>query len=373
MTESGKEARMGKKSTVAVAATCACAIALGVPSAAIAAQESQEMIGGELVSTTTYTSSEKAPSPKDRIISMGEEWELESFRISEDPSYEKERRSFRYETTADVAVSQESSKESLFPKSHAISEGNFSGDIPLSAVTSVPVYRTVSGQVDRSYTVSGGLATNDVDALYEAGYRTMNFETRSAAAYGATETQRLDLAYPEFFVVSRDEYGIPSEYGVVLNYRGSESWLEIDHYVATAVYEGDVESSETGYSLVASYEPAEAVAEPDRPEPDPAPFNVAPFAVGGTAAGAIGFAVFWLSRRVKLCTVKNNTVEIVEKIKPVRDGRDYIISATAAINLSDQYFVAVPAKWSHKKEKVEVRANGAVVYSGPWAKRIDLN
>lgn len=348
------------------------ATALVVPSAALAETKTSQKISGDaLTVTTTYTSADKAPAAEEYIELDGSTWDLANASTEPDPNYAKGKKSYEY-TTAEVVLTPEQNAAlyAQFPTTHEISDGEYIGEIPLVDATSTVSYRSVSGQVDRSYTVAGGLSSNDVDTLYALGYRTMDFETRSDASYGATTTQSLDLAYPHFFVVARDSYGIPSEYGVTLNYRGSESWLEIDHYTADATYRGDIETNVQGMVSTATYSRQE---DPIVEEPD-VRTDYTPFVVAGglVAAVGVGLVGFWVTRRVRLCEAVDGGVEVVEKMKPVGDGKRYIVEVKAPIDLRKTYFLDVPGKWARKDGQLEMRANGKTVYIGKWAKRIDI-
>lgn len=349
-----------------------CAASMTIPSVAVAVPQTSRNISGDtLTLTTTYTSTDKLSDQDQEIEYDGASWALSSTSTATDPNYVKDKKLFEY-TTDEMVLTPDQNRDltAQFPATHAVSEDSYTGEIPLVGTTSAVIYRSVSGQVDRSYTVDGGLATNDVDTLYSLGYQTMDFETKSDAAYGATITQSLDLAYPQFFVVARDTYGIPTEYGATLNYRGAESWLEIDHYVAKATYRGEVTSSVEGMVTTSTYDKQDEPIIAPLVQPDYTPFAVA----GGVAAAAVvGLVGFWVTRRVRLCEILDDgSVKVIEKIKPVSNGAGHIVEARASIDLRKPYFLNVPGKYTRKTGQLEVRVNGQTVYIGTWANHIDI-
>jgi hypothetical protein len=168
-----------------------------------------------------------------------------------DPAYRPVSGFYSRSITMDIVPEGINNLEDYFPRQMHIADGQFSGNIGLAQdpYDKVEVYEAFSGQVDCFYTLDG-LPDNDVVRLPKQ----MDFEVRSDAGQDATEVKALALLDVRYELTSTNALGLPVSYSAHMTFRGSESWLQLHHYIVTAYYEGYVQSSVTQYLTVSHYE-----------------------------------------------------------------------------------------------------------------------
>jgi hypothetical protein len=140
-----------------------------------------------------------------------------------------------------------------------IDEGDYQGEIgldPAHPYTVVERHEAFQDQVDRE-AVLYGLPDNEVSRIPTS----RDFEVRSAAAPGATQTKTLQVLTISYEVAGTDSLGLPNNYTALVTYRGQEEFLELHHYDVTANYAGELSSSVQRIALTGTYRPVAVVDE----------------------------------------------------------------------------------------------------------------
>lgn len=219
-----------------------CALREAYATSAASATEEQRVAREHV-----WDSSSERPVVSDTVEIDGVIYHLEE--VSDPVANPSQRvyQTYTYSITKEVPVSAAANIASYFPESHAINDGSFVGAIPRVSYSTESVYESWTGQVDKTAVLSG-LENNDLNLVPT----TMNFSVRSDSSEGATTTATLRLLDVRF-EQEVDALGRPVGYTAYMTFRGQESWLELDHYVITANYAGEIESSVESFSVTATY------------------------------------------------------------------------------------------------------------------------
>lgn len=346
------------------------------PASAIAEiRDTKQVSGNEIVITYRYLATDEEPMPEETIDHDGKTFKVASVEVVTDDEHEPEIREFEYSSNKLALTADEVNNASTyFPSVHVVDEDGFFGSIPLVDTQSEIIYFKYNDQADRLYQVSGGLPNNDIETLYAMGYDAMEYEVKSEIDPGATEVKILHLAYPHLYPVSYDQFGIPTEWGADLYYRGEESWLEEDHYLVVANYRGEVESTIGGQTKKVTY--VEENIAPERVIYDnEIPLSGPTLSILWGVGGVLIIALIWLLRRVRLVERQENGKEQT-KLRPKTtkvNSTESRIEIPPTIKITpDTYHINAPWRYARKKGQVLVVQNSRIFYQGEWKKRMEL-
>ncbi len=325
----------------------------------------------------TYKTTEGEPAPDDAIEHDGAEYRLvRTTGAQKDGTFVAPKQTFTHTETREVSIEENRNLYGVFPAVHPVAEDrdgyHYEGSIAIKDISSSEITESRTRQVDKAYTIEGGLASNDVTYIPKE----REFETTSDSYVGATQTQMLQLAYAEPYIVRSDEYGVPVEWGANLVYRGVESYRQVVAYTATCVYEGEVSAAVEQYTLTAEYE---RVPDPvPEPEPQPEPFDIwrvlAPIlaAIGTGGIGTI-LLIFFVRRKPRLMMLDVPADKTVEKLIVGKGPLTDMISLNTNITDRPQmYYISAPGYWAKRDQTLVVDSGGSRVYKGKWGGRIDL-
>ena len=254
-----------------------------------------------------YFAGQDSPEPEALVVDdQGNNYRLVSSDVPiPDADYRSPSNFYSRHITRDIPPDGIDNLGDYFPRQVYVADGQFAGNISLAQdpYDRSEVLESFTGQVDCSYSLEN-LPDNDVARLP----REMDFEVRSDAGQGATEIKTLTLLDVRYEQTGTNTLGLPTSYSAHMTFRGSESWLQLHHYIVTAYYAGYIQSSVGQYVVVSHYElekvpqsptalPAEPVpAVPATTEPSVQPQSQLPNLVLAWAVAAVVviLAVAWL-------------------------------------------------------------------------------
>jgi hypothetical protein len=354
-----------KKRAVGVSVAIALVMALAPPMSGWAQS------AGDVSVTATgieveyhYADDGSLPQIPETFVYEGSRYELDHIgEASSDAAHVAPRQSYSDEITMDILPDAINSLAAYFPATVTVDDGEYKGEIGLIGYDRLPIRERFTGQVDRVQ-VFEGLPDNDAMRI-PVSY---DFEVRSDAEMGATQTATLALIGLDYEVSAYNELGRAVSFRATASYRGQESWLELHHYEVTAHYGGEVASTVAGLVVVATYRapagpvvgPAVVVDEPEPPQAAPKPLLPA-FVI--VLAVALSLALFglllWLlllrkNARLVRCESGNELTVVRRHIKCA--GGEALFLVPENVELFDG------AKWEIKLNgKISAEAGEVVV------------
>jgi hypothetical protein len=323
---------------------------------------------GSLTATYTYMSGQDAPQAEPAQIAGGKIYDLQkSTAPLLDETYEPSVKTFTATKVKTLAYSERSKLQDAFPKTYAISEGEYLGSIPRTAkIDQVVAYDKVVRPVskERDY---AGYSKDDVNLIP----KTAIFEVRSASGVGTTTKATLKLNDVTWSKVD-SKGGI--SYAAHAVYTGSESYLKPATVRATAHYAGDITSNVRRYMITATYipkaetlTPSPIVKEPAAPEQKPDYLPAILGASGGAvAAGAVVVIAAWYRRKAKLVeqTAAGSRMAKRLGIKKASGCRRVEIPASIDLTIYNHYALIPPRYLVKQGATLDIAQKGKVFYHG---------